>query len=53
MSKVKKRWKTYQDLIPDEDATPTQIKYKGKLITSPWVIANAYAEYLDKKIKDI
>ena len=31
LSKAKKRWKTFKDLIPEDDATPTEIKYKGKL----------------------
>merc|ERR1711954_199277 len=30
MSKAHKRWKTMKDLTPDEDATPSEIIYKGK-----------------------
>ena len=53
MAKARSRWKTYKEIIPEEDSTPKQITHKGKLLSSPRQIANAYADYLDKKLEDL
>merc|ERR1711954_519737 len=53
LSKAKTRWKTFDQIIPQDDATPKKIKYKGKVISSPRLIANSYTEYLDKKLEDL
>ena len=53
MSRVKSRWGCYKDIVPEEDATPKQVKFKGKLISSPKEIANAYAEFLDNKLEGL
>ena len=52
-AKAKTRWKTFDQIIPQDDSTPKQIKYKGKVISSAREIANSYHEYLDAKLEDL
>ena len=42
-----------KEIILEKDKTPSEIKYKNKLITSAKEIANEYTEYLDEKIEGI
>ena len=53
MAKVERRWTTLKDVTPVEDATPTEINYRGKTLTSPKEIAESYAEFLDTKTEKI
>ena len=52
-AKAKTRWKTFDQIIPQDNSTPKQIKYKGKVISSAREIANSYHEYLDVKLEDL
>merc|ERR1711954_149445 len=53
MSKAHKRWATIKEFTPEEDSVPTEIKYKGKNLTSPKAIAESYAEFSDDKLEEI
>ena len=51
MSKVHKRWKTLNDLTPEDDSVPTEVVHKGVIYTSAKQIADKFAESQDKKLE--